>query len=114
MKDEAFLSKSFRQKCSAEVNEHCLGKKTKFVGKMIFVVVECKFLSRFRSAVVQCLADLMLQDVLKKKNSLTEDCRDELKFELLQRVEYILLFRINLFDCIKHLFRVKVSISIQH
>jgi hypothetical protein len=35
---------------------------------------------------IQCLARLMLQDVLKKENKLTEECRDELKFELLQRV----------------------------
>lgn len=31
MKDEAFLSQSFRKKCASEVNEHCQGKKTKFV-----------------------------------------------------------------------------------
>ncbi len=42
------------------------------------------FLSR--ATVIQCLADLMLHDVLKKENQITEECRDELKFELLQRV----------------------------
>jgi hypothetical protein len=31
MKDEAFLSQSFRQKCNQEVSEHCQGRKTKFV-----------------------------------------------------------------------------------
>jgi hypothetical protein len=31
MKDEAFLSQSFRKQCSREVAEHCTGKKTKFV-----------------------------------------------------------------------------------
>ncbi len=41
---------------------------------------------------IQCLADLMLRDVLKRENQITEDCRDELKFELLQRVCSILLF----------------------
>jgi hypothetical protein len=36
--------------------------------------------------VIQCLADKMLRDVLKRQNEITEDCRDGLKFELLQRV----------------------------
>ena len=40
----------------------------------------------YRASVIQCLADLMLQDVLKSKNQIRESCRDELKFELLQRV----------------------------
>ncbi|CAF3848511.1 unnamed protein product [Rotaria sp. Silwood1] len=70
MQDEAFLSQQFRKKCTQEINEHCTGRKTK-------------------AGVVQCLADLMLQDVLKKQNKITEDCRDELKFELLQRSESI-------------------------
>jgi len=66
MKDEAFLSDKFRQACSSELIEHCQGKKTK-------------------AGVIQCLADLMLTDVLKKSNSINDRCRDELKFELLQR-----------------------------
>ncbi|CAF4288811.1 unnamed protein product, partial [Rotaria sordida] len=70
MKDEAFLSQQFRKKCIQEINEHCVGRKTK-------------------AGVVQCLADLMLRDVLKKENQITEVCRDELKFELLQRSESI-------------------------
>ncbi|CAF1219022.1 unnamed protein product [Rotaria magnacalcarata] len=70
MKDEAFLSQQFRAKCSIEVNEHCVGKKTK-------------------AGVIQCLADLMLRDVLKKQNAIRESCRDELRFELLQRSESI-------------------------
>ncbi|CAF3401610.1 unnamed protein product [Rotaria socialis] len=70
MKDEAFLSQQFRTKCNAEVNEHCTGKKTK-------------------AGVIQCLADLMLRDVLKKTNAIRESCRDELRFELLQRSESI-------------------------
>jgi hypothetical protein len=40
----------------------------------------------FRAQVIQCLADLMLSDVLKKTAHITDACRDELKFELLQRV----------------------------
>ncbi|UJR21808.1 hypothetical protein I4U23_024886 [Adineta vaga] len=70
MKDEAFLSQQFRKKCGLEVNEHCKTKKTK-------------------ATVIQCLADLMLADVLKQKNQIREECRDELKFELLQRSENI-------------------------
>ncbi|CAF1086846.1 unnamed protein product [Adineta steineri] len=70
MKDEAFLSQQFRKKCRQEVEEHCKGKKTK-------------------ASVIQCLADLMLKDVLKGQNQITEVCRDELKFELLQRSESI-------------------------
>jgi hypothetical protein len=31
MKDEAFLSEQFRRKCGREVEEHCLGKKTKYI-----------------------------------------------------------------------------------
>ncbi len=50
------------------------------------------FLSR--ASVIQCLADLMLRNVLKKQNEITEDCRDELKFELLQRVCFNSLVRI--------------------
>ncbi len=74
LKDATFLSEQFQTKCKQEINEHCQGKKTK-------------------SGVVQCLARLMLQDVLKKTNQLKEDCRDELKFELLQRVcEYLFCF----------------------
>jgi hypothetical protein len=38
--------------------------------------------------VIQCLADLMLQDVLKAKDRITLACRGELKFELLQRVRH--------------------------
>jgi hypothetical protein len=47
--------------------------------------------SYFRAGVIQCLADLMLRDVLKKQNAIRESCRDELKFELLQRVRFIFL-----------------------
>lgn len=47
----------------------------------------------FRAQVIQCLADLMLADVLKKTNSVREECRDELKFELLQRVRRVDLFQ---------------------
>ncbi len=61
---------------------------------------------------IQCLADLMLRDVLKKENQITEDCRDELKFELLQRVCSILLFYFLMKKL--NLFRVKVSTSILH
>ncbi len=39
-----------------------------------------------RAAVIQCLADLILKDVLKQQNQISEVCHDELKFELLQRV----------------------------
>jgi hypothetical protein len=55
----------------------------------------------------------MLHDVLKKENQITEECRDELKFELLQRVCSILFAS---FVMIKkmNLFRVKVSILIHH
>ncbi|CAF1472781.1 unnamed protein product [Adineta ricciae] len=70
MKDEAFLSKQFRSRCGNEVNDHCKTKQTK-------------------AAVIQCLADLMLADVLKNQNRINEACRDELKFELLQRTESI-------------------------
>jgi hypothetical protein len=31
MKDEAFLSQQFRKKCGPEVEQHCQGKKTKYV-----------------------------------------------------------------------------------
>jgi hypothetical protein len=31
MKDEAFLSEQFRNRCTQEINEHCAGKKTKYV-----------------------------------------------------------------------------------
>jgi hypothetical protein len=44
------------------------------------------FPDKSRASIIQCLASLMLQDVLKKQNLITEECRDELKFELLQRV----------------------------
>lgn len=70
MKDEAFLSDKFRQACQGEMLEHCKGKKTKM-------------------GVIQCLADLMLTDVLKKQNRINVECREELKFELLQRSENI-------------------------
>ncbi len=50
------------------------------------------FLSR--ASVIQCLADLMLRDVLKRQNGIIEDCRDELKLELLQRVCFNSLIRI--------------------
>lgn len=92
MKDEAFLSQSFRKQCSREVNEHCPGKKTKFVinfGLFFLFNMNIFFL---RASVIQCLADLMLNDVLKKQNAITEDCRDELKFELLQRVCFIFIY----------------------
>jgi len=49
---------------------------------------------RFRSGIIQCLAKLMLHDVLRKANLLSSDCEDELKFELLQRVS-IEFFEIN-------------------
>lgn len=48
----------------------------------------------FRASVIQCLADLMLSDVLKRSTQLTDDCRDELRFELLQRVCLDLLMNI--------------------
>ncbi|CAF1437679.1 unnamed protein product, partial [Adineta steineri] len=70
MKDEAFLSQQFQKKCRQEVEEHCKGRKTK-------------------AAIIQCLADLMLKDALKGPNRVAEVCRNELKFELLQRSESI-------------------------
>ena len=72
MKDEAFLSQSFRRKCGQEVGQHCQGKKTKFV--IIFFLINNTiqfFLSR--ASVIQCLADLMLHDVLKKQTQITEE-----------------------------------------
>ena len=30
MKDEAFLSRQFRNKCRQETKEHCSGKRTKY------------------------------------------------------------------------------------
>ena len=39
-----------------------------------------------RALVIQCLADLMLKDALTKTRYINENCRDEMKFELLQRV----------------------------
>ncbi|UJR27806.1 hypothetical protein I4U23_009075 [Adineta vaga] len=70
LKDKAFLSDRFKEKCKKEIGEHCSEKKTK-------------------STVIQCLANLVLQDDLLKKTQIKEDCRDELKFELLQRSESI-------------------------
>ena len=31
MKDEAFISKQFRKKCSREVDQHCPDRKTKYI-----------------------------------------------------------------------------------
>lgn len=93
MLDEAFLSQKFRRNCGQEIQEHCVGRKTKCVISCFFKEY-CRLKDKFvshRSGVVQCLADLMLRDVLKKQNQITEACRDELKFELLQRVCRILL-----------------------
>ncbi len=63
--------------------------------------------------VIQCLADLMLRDVLKRQNEITEDCRDELKFELLQRV-CLNFFSLKFHNKKINLSRVKVSILIHH
>ncbi|CAF3928857.1 unnamed protein product, partial [Rotaria magnacalcarata] len=70
LKDQAFLSEQFQKKCKQELVEHCSGKRTK-------------------SGTIQCLADIVLQDVLKKTNRINDMCRSELKFELLQRSENI-------------------------
>ncbi|CAF3536870.1 unnamed protein product [Rotaria socialis] len=70
LKDKAFLSEQFQKKCEKELTEHCPGKKTK-------------------SGTIQCLAGIVLQDVLKKTTRINEECRSELKFELLQRSENI-------------------------
>ncbi|CAF3645191.1 unnamed protein product [Rotaria sordida] len=70
LKDEAFLSEQFRQHCDQEITSHCSTKKTK-------------------ASVIQCLANLVLQDVRKKQNQINENCRNELKIELLQRSENI-------------------------
>jgi hypothetical protein len=54
----------------------------------------------------------MLRDALKTENKITESCRDELKFELLQRVRnerFLILFLKE-----KYLFRVKALILIHH
>ncbi|CAF0964461.1 unnamed protein product [Didymodactylos carnosus] len=73
MKD-AFLSQQFRTNCYSEITEHCAKRHTK-------------------PKIIQCLADLMLKDALQLKGEqqITEGCRDELKFELLQRNENIYL-----------------------
>ena len=43
----------------------------------------------FRASIVQCLADVILLDVLRKTKQINDECREELKFELLQRVRSI-------------------------
>ncbi|CAF0823028.1 unnamed protein product [Adineta ricciae] len=70
LKDKAFLSNQFNEKCQKEITEHCSDKRTK-------------------ATIIQCLANLALQDDLQKKNRIKETCREELKFELLQRSESI-------------------------
>ncbi|CAF5135820.1 unnamed protein product, partial [Rotaria sp. Silwood1] len=70
LKDEAFLSEQFRKHCNDEITSHCSTKRSK-------------------ASVIQCLANLVLQDVIKKTNQIKENCRNELKIELLQRSESI-------------------------
>lgn len=115
MKDEAFLSPSFRRKCAQEVTAHCKGRKTKWVPFEFPSVWNDDCLSR--ASVIQCLADEMLKDVLQRSNTLTEECRDELKFELLQRVcssifRWIVIEKGNVLLDWKHQFRSFVSASL--
>ncbi|CAF3958813.1 unnamed protein product, partial [Rotaria sp. Silwood2] len=70
LKDAAFLSEQFQKNCNEEITSHCSTKKTK-------------------ASVIQCLANLVLIDVTKKTKRINENCRNELKIELLQRSENI-------------------------
>ncbi|CAF1437662.1 unnamed protein product [Adineta steineri] len=72
LKDKAFLSDQFTRKCSKEITEHCAEKKTK-------------------ASIIQCVADLILRDVIQKRKTINDECREELKFEFLQRSENIQL-----------------------
>lgn len=49
MRDEAFLSKQFRAKCTQEIGEHCTGRKTKYdIGYVLFLKTT-KFSFEFQS-----------------------------------------------------------------
>ncbi|CAF0753061.1 unnamed protein product [Didymodactylos carnosus] len=69
---DVFLSRQFQAQCSSEITDHCPKKRSKAI-------------------IIECLADLMLKDVLQPQKTLKigENCRNELKFELFQRAENI-------------------------
>lgn len=85
LKNDVHLSKKFTKNCDSEIKEHCSQWKKKSVDIVLLMFLIFSFLI-YRWETVECLATVALLDSLKGGNKLKPDCRNELKFELLQRV----------------------------